>query len=152
MAGSESLWDWTLAAYGRPGVAEACLEAQDGHGLNTSLLLWAVWANPDDAALASAVALGKAWEETVLWPLRHVRRDLKAAMPGIDDQARLDLREDIKAAELRSERVLMEGFEALAGRAAGPVDPAAALSRAARAWRNDAPPKIAMARLAAALA
>ncbi|MDQ0465185.1 uncharacterized protein (TIGR02444 family) [Caulobacter ginsengisoli] len=147
-----ALWDWTLKAYDRPGVAEACLKAQDGHGLNTSLLLWAAWADPDDAALAQAVEIGKAWETTVLWPLRHVRRDLKTAMPGVGDQARLDLREDVKAAELRSERVLMESFEALAGQAAGPVDLTLALNRAAQAWRNDAPPKIAIAELAAALA
>ena len=147
-----ALWDWTLATYDRPGVAEACLKAQDGHGLNTSLLLWAAWADPDDDALAQAVAIGKAWEAAVLWPLRHVRRDLKTMMPGVGDQARLDLREDVKAAELRAERVLMESFETLAGQAAGPVELATALSRAARAWRNDAPPKIAIADLAAALA
>ena len=41
-----SLWDWSLEAYGQPGVPEACLALQDGHGQNTSLLLWAVWAEP----------------------------------------------------------------------------------------------------------
>jgi uncharacterized protein (TIGR02444 family) len=147
-----NLWDWTLAAYDRPGVAQACLTAQDGHGLNTSLLLWAAWADPPAEALTRAVTVGKAWDQTVLWPLRHVRRDLKAAMADIDDGGRLDLREDVKAAELRAERVLMEAFEALAGPAAEPVDLAGALSRAARAWRDDAPPVKAISQLAAALA
>jgi uncharacterized protein (TIGR02444 family) len=134
-----SLWDWTLKTYERPGVPEACLTLQDEHGLNTSLLLWAAWADPDDAALASAVAAGKAWDDQVLWPLRRVRRDLKAAMGGIADEARLALREDVKAAELRAERVLMEGFETLAGAAAGQVDLTTALTRAARAWNGSAP-------------
>jgi uncharacterized protein (TIGR02444 family) len=144
------LWDWTLAAYDRPGVAQACLALQDDHGLNTSLLLWAAWADPDDAALAAAVQAGKAWDETVLWPLRRVRRDLKAAMAGIADAPRLDLREDVKAAELRAERVLMESFETLAGRAAKPFDLTVALGRAAQAWRGETP-KSAIADLAAAL-
>ena len=39
-----SLWDWTLAAYGKPGTPQATLALQDGHGQNTSFLLWAVWA------------------------------------------------------------------------------------------------------------
>lgn len=146
-----SLWDWTLKTYERPGVPEACLILQDEHGLNTSLLLWAAWADPDDAALAGAVAAGKAWDDQVLWPLRRVRRDLKAAMSGIADEARLALREDVKAAELQAERVLMEGFEALAGPAAGPIDLAAALTRAARAWNGTAP-ETALISLSATLA
>ncbi len=145
------LWDWTLKTYERPGVPETCLALQDEHGLNTSLLLWAAWANPDDAALASAVANGKAWDDTVLWPLRRVRRDLKAAMAGIADLSRLDLREDVKAAELKAERVLMESFEGLSGQSAEPIDLFAALTRAARAW-NGANPHAAITTLAAALA
>jgi hypothetical protein len=43
------IWDWALAAYGRPGVPEAALALQDRHGQNTSFLLWAVWAETDDA-------------------------------------------------------------------------------------------------------
>jgi uncharacterized protein (TIGR02444 family) len=145
------LWDWTLRTYERPGVPEACLAAQDEHGLNTSLLLWAAWADPGVDALAAAVTAGRAWDDQVLWPLRRVRRDLKAAVAGIDDRARLDLREDVKAAELRAEQVLMEAFAGLAGQAAGPVELTAALTRAAQAWNGSAP-RTAIARLAAALA
>ena len=146
-----TLWDWTLRAYERPGVPEATLVLQDEHGLNTSLLLWAAWADPGDVALGKAVATGKVWDDQVLWPLRRVRRDLKSAMAGVGDAARLALREDVKAAELRAERVLMESLEGLAGQAALPVDLMAALGRAGRAWNGTAP-ESALAELVAALA
>lgn len=147
---SRRLWDWTLAVYARPGVPEATLALQDEHGLNTSLLLWAAFANPDREMMANGVQTTVAWDETVLWPLRNVRRALKAVRPPFSDTAREGLREDVKAAELRAERVLMEALEDLAGRADEP-DVLGALTRAAWAW-NSAPPAEALARLAKAMA
>ena len=44
----------------------------------------------------------------MLKPRRGVRGALKPAFPPVDDGAREALREDVKAAELRAERVLME--------------------------------------------
>jgi len=133
-----SLWDWTLAAYARPGVPEACLELQDRFGRNTSFLLWAAWAGgqgraPDEAGLAEAAIVARAWEAEVLGPLREVRRQLKPARPPVDDAVREGLREEVKVAELRAERVLMETLEALIPRA-GEGDGREALRRAAEAW------------------
>lgn len=145
-----SLWNWTLAAYGKPGVPEAALPLQDEHGINTSFLLWAVWANPDRETLANGVQTTVLWDETVLWPLRNVRRALKAGRRPFDDAAREGLREDVKAAELRAERVLMETLETLGGPAAD-SDPSGALTRAAMAWCGQAPAE-ALTRLARALA
>lgn len=145
-----SLWDWTLAAYARPGAPEATLALQDEHGLNTALLLWAIWANPDRETLANGVQTTVLWDETVLWPLRNVRRALKGHRPPFADAAREGLREDVKAAELRAERVLMETLEGLAGPTAAP-DPAGSLARAAMAW-NGQVPKEALDRLARVLA
>lgn len=145
-----SLWDWTLAVYDRPGVPEATLALQDEHGLNTSLLLWAAWADPDREALANGVQSTVLWDETVLWPLRNVRRALKAPRPPFDHLAREGLREDVKAAELRAERLLMETLAGLSGKAETP-DVIGALTRAAWAW-NSAPPKDALERLAKAMA
>jgi uncharacterized protein (TIGR02444 family) len=145
-----NLWTWTLAAYARPGVPEAALVLQDEHGLNTSLLLWAVWADPDRETLANGVQTAVLWDETVLWPLRNVRRALKGARAPFDDTAREGLREDVKAAELRAEKVLTETLESLAGPAASP-DVSGALSRAAMAWSGQAP-RATLDRLARALA
>ncbi len=135
-----SLWDWTLKAYGEPGVPEATLFLQDAHGQNTSFLLWAVWAEgPDAATLAEAAKLAKAWDATILKPLREVRRALKPAFPPVDDGGREGLREDIKAAELRAERVLMETLETLAGPSSGGHPALESLKAASAAWGQAAP-------------
>lgn len=146
-----SLWEWALEAYGLEGVPEACLTLQDSHGQNTSLLLWAVWAEgPDAEALAKGVAAAKAWDATVLVPIREVRRTLKAPQPPVDDGAREALREDVKACELRAERVLMETLEELAGGSSGGRGALASLQAATAAWGKPAPDD-ALAALAAAL-
>jgi len=145
-----SLWDWALAAYAKDGVPEATLALQDEHGFNTSLLLWAAWAGPDADALANGVQTAVVWDETVLWPLRNARRALKASRRPFDDAAREGLREDVKAAELRAERVLMEALQSLCERAPD-VDVPAALRRAAMAWNGTAP-GAALDRLARVLA
>jgi len=146
-----SLWEWTLEAYGRPGVAEATLALQDARGQNTSLLLWAVWAEgPDAEALSRGVAVTRAWDATVLQPIRKVRRDLKPAFPGIGDEAREGLRQDVKDAELRAERVLMESLEHLVGHERGAHPALEALRAASAAWGQPAP-DAALAALAAAL-
>lgn len=145
-----SLWDWTLDAYGQAGVPEACLALQDQHGQNTSLLLWAVWAETADAELLRRAAdAALRWETTALAPLRSVRRALKAPLPPVADGAREGLREDVKAAELRAERVLMETLEQMGGGGGG--SPAlTALTAASKAWGKPAPAN-ALAVLAAAL-
>ena len=135
-----SIWDWALRVYARPGVPEACLRLQDGFGQNTSFLLWAVWAEAADPdLLARAAATARAWDEATLNPLRQVRRALKMAAPPVDDAAREGLREDVKAAELRAERVLMETLASLSGEARGGAPALEALKAASAAWDMVAP-------------
>ena len=145
-----ALWDWTLKAYGQSGVPEACLRLQDDYGQNTSLLLWAVWAETaDPALLARAADIARRWEALSLTPIRAVRRALKPAFEGVADRPREDLREDVKAVELRAERVLMESLEPLSGARAG-AHALDALKAASAAWGQPAPAE-ALAALAAAL-
>lgn len=145
-----SLWDWALNAYGQDGVPEACLTLQDAHGQNTSLLLWAVWAETaDPVLLARAADVAHRWDDLTLNPIRAVRRALKPAFEGVAVSAREGLREDVKAVELRAERVLMETFEAMT-KGQGGAHALAALEAASAAWGNPAPAE-ALAALAAAL-
>jgi uncharacterized protein (TIGR02444 family) len=145
------IWEWALAAYARPGVADACLRLQDAHGQNTSYLLWAVWAEAKDPELlASAAAVTRAWDQTALMPLRAVRRALKPARPPVADAAREGLREDVKSAELRAERVLMETLASLSADVRGGAPALQALEAASGAWTVRAPDE-ALAALAAAL-
>jgi uncharacterized protein (TIGR02444 family) len=144
------IWDWALEAYGRPGVPQACLALQDEHGQNTSLLLWAVFAEAKDPALlARAAAATRSWDSLALTPLRDIRRALKAPHPPVADAAREALREDVKACELAAERLLLETLAALSpGRQGAPA--LEALEAASEAWGRPAPPH-ALAELAAAL-
>ena len=129
-----SLWEWVLAAYERPGTPQACLRLQDEFGQNTSFLLWAAWTRSEDSALlARGAAAAKAWDEVALKPLRAVRRELKAPCPPVADAARERLREEVKAAELNAERLLVETLEVLGG-PAGQASPAAAVTAAVRSW------------------
>jgi len=145
------IWDWALRAYGRPGVPEACLRLQDGFGQNTDLLLWAVWAETaDETLLAQAAEVTRKWETTALIPLRDVRRALKAPVAPVHEEARERLREDVKAAELHAERVLLETLAGLSGEAKGGAHALDALRAAAAAWKSPAP-DTELAALAAAL-
>ena len=145
-----ALWDWTLKAYGQAGVPEACLTLQDAHGQNTSLLLWAVWAEAaDPALLARAAQMARRWEALTLTPIRAVRRALKPAFECVADSDRECLRADVKAVELRAERVLMESLEAMTPGQGG-AHASAAVAAASAAWGKPAPAE-ALAALAAAL-
>lgn len=113
-------WDWAVAAYGREGVAEACLELQDEHGQCVPLLLWAAWRGRSGAHITGdvaeqAAALCRIWSDEVIAPVRGVRRRLKTPLMDGDELVRLPLRENIKAVELAAERALMEQLQALPG-------------------------------------
>ena len=143
-----AFWDWALAAYDRPGVAEACLSLQDDHGQQTAYLLWAAWASPPAAALADGAELARHWETTILGPVRQSRRALKAPLEPVDDAARLAVRETVKAVELDLEKLLMTSLAGLS--TPGPGAAISALVRAGAAW-GDPPSPEALQRLATAL-
>jgi len=151
------LWDWAVAAYGAPGVADACLALQDSHEQNVPLLLWAGWTartgwRPDAEDIEGACDIARAWDEAAVAPLRAVRRTLKGPHPDMDEAAREAVRTQVKAVELEAERRLLEALEALA-----PASPGAAARPAldamvdvARIWSR-VTPRPALTRLAQAL-
>ena len=134
------LWTWTLTAYKAPSVAEACLSLQDHHEQNVPLLLWAAWTaatgrRPDEETIEAACDTARAWQSTTIAPLRAVRRTLKTPVPDLETEARLAIREQVKAIELAAERRLLEALEALsAPGSAARRPPLDALADAARLW------------------
>lgn len=150
------LWDWAVDAYGREGVAEACLALQDHHDQNVPLLLWAAWTAatgraPDADDIEAACDTARAWDRVAVAPLRAIRRTLKGPIPDLDDAARDAVRARVKAVELEAERQLLEGLEALAPAPSGPSRPALdALAATARIW-SPVTPRPALVRLADAL-
>ena len=150
------LWDWAVAAYGAPGVSQACLALQDDHDQNAPLLLWSAWVaatgrRPDAETLEAVCDTARAWDGVVVGPLRAMRRTLKAPVPDIDDGPRETIRNRVKALELEAERHLLEALEALAPEPTGPPRPAIdALAATARVWAP-VTPRPALIRLADAL-
>lgn len=144
-AAAPGLWDWAVAAYAAPGVAEACLSLQDAHDHNVPLLLWSAWIGqtgrrPDPEDLEAACDTARAWSASTIAPLRAVRRTLKAPIPDVDSEARLDLRKQIQAVELAAERYLLEALEELSPEPSGPPRPALeALADTAKVWARVVP-------------
>jgi uncharacterized protein (TIGR02444 family) len=151
----EALWPFALAAYARPGAEAALLELQDHHGQCVPYLIWALWLAAegrvaDDAALADAAALARAWQDAAVAPLRGLRRDLRGSVSTSLARPRQQLRERVKALELEAERMLLQMLEAASpASTAPPGDAITALTRAVSVW-GGAPPVRLLARLAAA--
>ncbi len=119
-------WDFSLAVYGRPGVAEACLRLQDRHGLDVNLLLVCCWAGTrgrglEPTGMARLAASVADWHHAVVQSLRGVRRWLKTQTAAPADLAGA-LRTTIKGKELEAERIEQQLlYEALGEPAAGPA-------------------------------
>ena len=151
-----SLWDWAVAAYAAPEVSEACLALQDHHDQNVPLLLWSAWVaatgrRPDEETIEAACDTARAWEEIVVAPLRAMRRTLKTPLNDIEAGSRLEIRDQVKALELKAERRLLEALEALAPPPDGaPRPPLDGLVATARQWSR-VTPRPALIRLAEAL-
>lgn len=108
------LWAFSLAVYGRDGVADECLELQERLSLDVNLLLFAAYCGavegvrlePQDIAAAGAVVAD--WHGEIVRALRRARRALKPASADADNPLRGDsavLRTRVKAAELEAEKI-----------------------------------------------
>jgi uncharacterized protein (TIGR02444 family) len=114
-------WRFSLAVYGKPGVAPACLVLQDQFGRDVNLALYCCWLGASGRgrltreALAAADAAIAPWRHQVVENFRAARRAIKeAALAGSEN-----LYAKAKAVELEAERMLQTR---LADRAP-PIDP-----------------------------
>jgi uncharacterized protein (TIGR02444 family) len=104
-------WAFSLAVYGREGVPGACLQLQDGVGLDVNVLLLALFfAGTRNGAIATeAVAAADVeiatWRTEVVVALRRLRILLKDGPPGAPRPATIELRTGIKNAELSAEQI-----------------------------------------------
>lgn len=104
-----SFWDFSLAFYERPTVAQACLDLQDDHGQDVNLVLFCFWAAGHGKTLQAAELeelwqVISPWQEHVVRPLRQVRRWMKR--PEVLQRADCaSLRETLKQQELEAERL-----------------------------------------------
>lgn len=114
MSSNEVFWDWSVAVYGQPGVAAACLALQDEDGLDVNVLLLCLWSGLAGRGRMGRRVMGAAldavrpWQRGVITPLRAIRRQLKATLTAVDEERQSRLRERIQAVELDAERVAQE--------------------------------------------
>jgi uncharacterized protein (TIGR02444 family) len=103
-------WDFSLALYSRPDVQKACIDLQDGSGVDVNVLLYMLWKAANGCQLTSegakaVVAAVEPWRLDVVVPLRAARRNLKAPGAAMDAEAAEALRTIVKKAELEAERL-----------------------------------------------
>ncbi len=99
-------WRFSLAVYKPPDVAAECLALQEAVGLDVNLLLFCTWlgtrgivlSRSDIEAASRVVAL---WHNSVVRPLRGVRRHIKTQY----GDALEGLRSRIKDDELQAEQI-----------------------------------------------
>jgi uncharacterized protein (TIGR02444 family) len=106
-------WNFSLAVYGASAVQDECLNLQDQFGLDVNLVLLCAFLGAGHGAaltsgdIASARQVVDQWNEDIVKPLRAARRNLKTIeLPDAHAaQAAMQLRVQVKAAELESERI-----------------------------------------------
>lgn len=116
---SESaFWNFSLRFYALPGVAAACIELQDRHGVDVNVLLFLLFLAEEGRALspeevARIDAAVRVWRGGVVVPLRTVRRNLRASIGEMARDATEALRANVKRIELEAERIQQETLERL---------------------------------------
>lgn len=110
---STSFWNFSIHLYDQPGVADACLQLQNDHGLDVNLVLFCIWyANvkgkmtPD--LLQTAITYSQEWKREIVQPLRDVRTGMKANQQlaaEIGNNEYDKLRAQVKSLELQTEKL-----------------------------------------------
>ena len=111
-----AFWQFSLAFYARPGVADACLALQDETGADVNVMFYVLYLagqrrQIDRVDAAHIDASIKAWRETAVVPLRTLRRRLKSGIEPIAVADTEALRSAIKRIELDAERIEQEWLE-----------------------------------------
>ena len=108
---SSDFWDFSLALYGKPGVAPACLALQERHGLDVNILMFCLWLaatgrGPVPAAALETAFVGAApWHDDVVRHLRALRRRLKTPVGPADPALAQALRARIQKIEIDAEHI-----------------------------------------------
>jgi uncharacterized protein (TIGR02444 family) len=108
MRSADALWSFIKRLYAQPGLAPMCLELQDQHGVDVTLLFQLLLLAHDNhsvspAGVAQIEAAAKPWRDAVIAPLRRIRRDLKTMPPHYPEAPAL--RETISASEIEADRM-----------------------------------------------
>jgi uncharacterized protein (TIGR02444 family) len=129
-------WRFSVNFYSVPQVAAACLALQDNAGADVNIVMFLLW-NATQNRTLSAAAIADVersvglWRDSVVVPLRTVRRALKLPPAAVDAATAEKYRAKIKGVELEAEKLQQEALYALAP--ALKVEPASSPAAAAQA-------------------
>jgi uncharacterized protein (TIGR02444 family) len=117
-AAPDSFWTFTLALYGRPGVAPALIGLQDRLGLDVNMLLYCCWIGSAGCALtvaelAAVEAAVEPWQADVVRPLRSLRRRLKGGFGAFPADSVETYRKRLNELEIEGERIAQEAMAAV---------------------------------------
>lgn len=121
MEQQQDFWNFSVATYGKAGVAEACLHLQEELGIDVNVLLYCCWygctrGTLDRPAMARVLSFAEPWAENVVRPLRAARTWMKSVgcdQPFVPGDECMALREEIKRAELKAEHLQENRMQAL---------------------------------------
>lgn len=121
MEQQQDFWNFSVATYGKAGVAEACLHLQEELGIDVNVLLYCCWygctrGTLDRPAMERILSFAEPWAENVVRPLRAARSWMKAVgcdQPFVPGDECMALREEIKRAELKAEHLQENRMQAL---------------------------------------
>jgi uncharacterized protein (TIGR02444 family) len=108
-------WRFSLRLYRSPEVAEGCIRLQDEAGVDVNLLFFLLWnaslkrrfSSADVAAADGRIAF---WRQSVVIPLRNIRRALKSTSGPIEPAACDAFRTKVKGLELEAERLQQQAL------------------------------------------
>jgi uncharacterized protein (TIGR02444 family) len=127
-------WDFVTRLYAAQGVAPACLDLQERHGIDVTCMLFCLWrGSVSNEALGehlpALAAAAREWHEAVVLPLRAARRRLKVDAGTSQRPETEALYRKVLAAEIDCEHaellMLAERAVALVGSPEGDGSPAA---------------------------
>ena len=82
-------WDFAVRVYGAAGVAPACIDLQNRHGVDVTMMLFCLWLGAErgerlGARLPKLTQAAKAWRRATVLPIRSARRWLKNEANEVD--------------------------------------------------------------------
>jgi len=101
-------WDYSLAHYARPEVAQCCLTYQNQYGANVNLMLFCCWLGSSGVRLerqelVEVQVLIKPWDSQAIQPLRMVRRFMSSSPLSSDV-----MMSQLQQVELMAEQVIQD--------------------------------------------
>ncbi len=117
-----SLWAFSLSVYANAAVQAECLDLQDRHGNDVNLLLFCAHVGAVHCAVLSdtevrlAASIVEEWQNSIVKRLREARRALAPFATDLSPilSSAATLRTDVKAIELKAERIEQMMLEAWA--------------------------------------